>query len=644
MKLVVTVILLLNGLVWGQIYNPNVGPPAVTDANQITAGALSNARLHTNLQTWAGVAPSAYGQARVADVNESDRRDGVGALKIINVTDADYGAVGNGITDDTTAILAAFADANATASTVYFPRGKYLMTTGIELVPYVNILGDSWGEDNGSCIYYTGTGVAVTIATGINRIDDITIKGTASGAGGILVGDSQSAAVKMDRVVVQEFTAANAYGVKLNMASSSHFDNCRFVSNEYGLTTGTYTNTSCSFINCYFGANDKNGAYLLNLLGSAFYLCLFESNYQWGLKIYGADCLLLDFYTCYWENNSRTSGNGHILVTGGAGDKARDIHFYTPYVTGHPPPHNPGTGYAIEFDYAERCTVSYPDITSYSYYKISANTQNCTTITSEPLSSVVGQHSDGMTFIHTGKQTGSLVTGDTTPSVGGGLPVYTVSNTTPITIAALDDDVAGQRFVVHVLSTDNYKTTFDMTGTELIGNGGNDWRPEPGDWMECFSDGTSIYCQVSRRLRQDDRHLVKTIIKSIDVDDDASTDDYQFDDDAANATEQALTITNIVPAYCEVLSVQLRCFETVTGSTAMSIDVGTTPGGDQVLLAANTDAANDINTTSAAGGPVVAATNVLRSLYVNATPGANWNTLDAGRWVLMVTYIDYASV
>lgn len=136
----------------------------------------------------------------------------------------------------------------------------------------------------------------------------------------------------------------------------------------------------------------------------------------------------------------------------------------------------------------------------------------------------------------------------------------------------------------------------------------------------------------------------KTVKYSIDVDDDASTDDYQFDDDAANQNEQVITITNALPAYAELVSCQLRCFETVTGSTSMGIDVGTSSGGNEILSTADTDTANDINSSAATVAPELGATNAARSVYVNATPGANWNTLDAGRWMIMLTYIDYASV
>jgi len=137
---------------------------------------------------------------------------------------------------------------------------------------------------------------------------------------------------------------------------------------------------------------------------------------------------------------------------------------------------------------------------------------------------------------------------------------------------------------------------------------------------------------------------VKTVVKTIDVDDDASTDDFQFDDDVADQAEQPVDLGAIIPAYAEVLSAQIRCFETVTGSAVMSIDLGTASGGAEVLATANTDSANDINGTGVGDGPEILAANAAKHIWINATPGADWNTLDAGRWAVMITYIDYGAV
>ncbi|MHA1840843.1 MAG: hypothetical protein ACTSYW_02585 [Candidatus Heimdallarchaeota archaeon] len=137
---------------------------------------------------------------------------------------------------------------------------------------------------------------------------------------------------------------------------------------------------------------------------------------------------------------------------------------------------------------------------------------------------------------------------------------------------------------------------------------------------------------------------LKTIIKTVDVDDDASTDDYQLDDDAENANEQVITLTNILPAYAELVSVQIRCIETVTGSAVMAIDFGTSSGGGELVATGDIDTANDLSGTEAGANPEAAALNTADTLYVNFKPDDNWNTLDAGRWAIMISYIDYGAV
>jgi hypothetical protein len=136
----------------------------------------------------------------------------------------------------------------------------------------------------------------------------------------------------------------------------------------------------------------------------------------------------------------------------------------------------------------------------------------------------------------------------------------------------------------------------------------------------------------------------KTVIKTIDLDDDASTDDYQFDDDAANKTEQVITLTNILPAYAELVSWQIRCFEGVADANTFGVDFGTTSGGTEIGEA-DTDDTNEILASAAGAGPTLAATNAVRSLYFAGTPSVNWSIMHStGRWAVMLTYIDYSAV
>lgn len=78
------------------------------------------------------------------------------------------------------------------------------------------------------------------------------------------------------------------------------------------------------------------------------------------------------------------------------------------------------------------------------------------------------------------------------PSVSAG-NLFRTANTAPTTINDITAVRIGQKFIV--LIQDAF-TTIDFTGTPLKGNGGVDWSPSNGDWMECIFDGTNIYCSV----------------------------------------------------------------------------------------------------------------------------------------------------
>ncbi len=137
----------------------------------------------------------------------------------------------------------------------------------------------------------------------------------------------------------------------------------------------------------------------------------------------------------------------------------------------------------------------------------------------------------------------------------------------------------------------------------------------------------------------------KTIVMTVDLDDDASTDDYQFDDDAANVTEQVITLTNILPAYAELTGWQIRCFEGTTGATTATVQFGTTSGGTELANEATAcDDTDEVIGTAAGAGTILAATNAARSLYFSVTPSANWNAMSStGRWAILVVYQDFGA-
>jgi hypothetical protein len=84
---------------------------------------------------------------------------------MINVKNVAYGAVGNGIADDTAAINAAMDAARFSngkrGGTVYIPRGRYRITAPINLYTNVSIRGENWALDpttyNASAIVADGS-------------------------------------------------------------------------------------------------------------------------------------------------------------------------------------------------------------------------------------------------------------------------------------------------------------------------------------------------------------------------------------------------------------------------------------------------------------------------------------------------------
>ena len=57
----------------------------------------------------------------------------------------DHGALGNGVHDDTAAIIAALALATTT-NLIYFPAGSYIITSTIVIPPHARITGEVWSQ------------------------------------------------------------------------------------------------------------------------------------------------------------------------------------------------------------------------------------------------------------------------------------------------------------------------------------------------------------------------------------------------------------------------------------------------------------------------------------------------------------------
>lgn len=93
---------------------------------------------------------------------------------VFNVKDEDYGAVGDGVTDDRTAIVAAVAAAGI-GGIVYFPAGDYRFSTEIVIPGFQRWVGETFelgaGTSSATALTYTGSsGVGIRVSGSTNII------------------------------------------------------------------------------------------------------------------------------------------------------------------------------------------------------------------------------------------------------------------------------------------------------------------------------------------------------------------------------------------------------------------------------------------------------------------------------------------
>lgn len=142
-----------------------------------------------NTTEWVTPTKSMVGLGNVDNTKDADKpvstvqaaalaaKVGKGEL-VVNVKD--YGAKGDGVTDDTAAILAAQSAAAYPVKPLVFPSGVFLTSATLTAQ---NILGDNRQK---TIIKYTGTGDAVNAGGGVayhRRVEHLTILGAGVGTG-----------------------------------------------------------------------------------------------------------------------------------------------------------------------------------------------------------------------------------------------------------------------------------------------------------------------------------------------------------------------------------------------------------------------------------------------------------------------------
>ncbi len=173
-----------------------------------------------------GVSVTAYMETVLGAADADAAMTTLSGIPIFNVKT--FGAVGDGVTDDSAATQAALTAAGAATNggTVFFPPGVYLFATGLIKPSGINIKGVGIGEnkDKITQLVYSGTGNAITCSYTENDVDQSTISDfdmlcTSTADAGIFVENAQQ--LRIHDVQVDNWTNNGNYGI--HIAGGSHF-------------------------------------------------------------------------------------------------------------------------------------------------------------------------------------------------------------------------------------------------------------------------------------------------------------------------------------------------------------------------------------------------------------------------------------
>ncbi len=140
----------------------------------------------------------------------------------------DFGAVGDGSSDDTDAFEAALDSSSITGATVFVPVGVYRLTRTLVLKNGASLQGEGQGSEplqtpyNGSLLRYEGGGFAIQISGHNAVLKDLIIRDNSGGQSGggifVLAENRGVEGVNLSNILISGFT--NGTGLKLESKNS----------------------------------------------------------------------------------------------------------------------------------------------------------------------------------------------------------------------------------------------------------------------------------------------------------------------------------------------------------------------------------------------------------------------------------------
>jgi hypothetical protein len=253
---------------------------------------------------------SAFAETYLDDANALTTMATLQGVSVFNVMNTTYGAVGDGVADDTTAVQAAVDAADSVGGGyVFFPAGTYLLETPISVRDHITYfgVGDASILLATSHCFVWDTGLGAGYVSRYNqRFNNLLISGNGAGHTGyafFVDADQNVIDFNVDKVNIHSeigglFCDADSALTKLNWTA---------VHTRTGNTYGVYCEAASelnglNFTNCWFDAFDLGAVYIpVNTGYSVFQNCVFESNIsQYAVELSNAK---VAFRNCLFFNN-----------------------------------------------------------------------------------------------------------------------------------------------------------------------------------------------------------------------------------------------------------------------------------------------------------------------------------------------------
>jgi hypothetical protein len=243
----------------------------------------------------------------------------------INVLD--FGATGNGTTDDTAAIQAAVNAGVAQNKAVYFPNGTYIITSTINLPNNIALLGETPRKINQNINTYgtiikTAADITMMKTTAVMpaftfgiRIENISFWGNGSTGSALTIGDDAENHLSFGITLRNIDIEYVGNGIKLNGAAYvTYLENITMAGTDRAGSYGIWYRR-CQIAECH-AMKIENFANLYFIQWSS-HISLYDCSASFNvpaiangnnlLRIYGSyHC---NFYGCVWENLADSSGS-----------------------------------------------------------------------------------------------------------------------------------------------------------------------------------------------------------------------------------------------------------------------------------------------------------------------------------------------